>query len=412
MAQGMEAHRDVLRRYNGNNMVKNGSTVADRVLYRDVLLKPNDNHVKGSYGTHANTKSGALNMVKRPNGDTRQKGTWLPKRVAKRMVSVDGEEPWRDAGVLYGGEKKLEDQEAAMGSSGSGGSQATAASEFNDDDSTSGDDDCINHGLGNDNDFEFFNEDLEEENINNENILQKILERMHSEEFPDVSNISPTHVQKIAAEFIMEEEQSRCMPRLSLQDANYIERRFGVGETTKAHQQASHQEYSEKTSFRHTKAKANINDSPGKQEIRFEQVLCPTETVPIRRTTREDLIRANSILNTEILAEDGPGTHDLFRLAKFTLVHACRKHRSKVEQRPRWRFTCHRVIDVFTPVKRNRNGRGFLFVRYSEVSNPKELERKVDNAFIADHKIYANISKYYRNEKKKNETMTTGQGRS
>ncbi|KAK7276252.1 hypothetical protein RIF29_17390 [Crotalaria pallida] len=63
-----------------------------------------------------------------------------------------------------------------------------------------------------------------------------------------------------------------------------------------------------KPSFRHTKAKANINDSPGKQ-VRFEKVLCPTGTVPIRRTTREDLIRANSSLNTEILAEDSPGTH-------------------------------------------------------------------------------------------------------
>ncbi|KAK7273947.1 hypothetical protein RIF29_15015 [Crotalaria pallida] len=234
MAQGMEAHRDVLRRYNGNNMVKNGSTVADKVLYRDVLLKPNDNYVKGSHGTHANTKSGALNMVKRPDGDTRQKGTWLPKgwlkgwfRLMERShggeainrvvkVMIDGEifdirileEPFVDF-LTFRGKKKLEDQEAAMGSSGFGGSQATAASEFNDDDSTSGDDDCINHGLGNDNDFEFFNEDLEEENINNENILQKNLERMHTEEFPDVSNISLTHVQKIAAEFIMEEEQFR-----------------------------------------------------------------------------------------------------------------------------------------------------------------------------------------------------------
>ncbi|KAK7276255.1 hypothetical protein RIF29_17393 [Crotalaria pallida] len=49
-----------------------------------------------------------------------------------------------------------------------------------------------------------------------------------------------------------------------------------------------------------------MNSSPGKQEIRFEKVLCPIGTVSIRRTTREDLIRAKSLLNTGILAEDGP----------------------------------------------------------------------------------------------------------
>ena len=39
---------------------------------------------------------------------------------------------------------------------------------------------------------------------------------------------------------------------------------------------------------------------------------CPAGTVPIRRTTKEYLIGAKSLLNAHIQTQDNPGTHVSF----------------------------------------------------------------------------------------------------
>ncbi|KAK7291117.1 hypothetical protein RIF29_06016 [Crotalaria pallida] len=72
-----------------------------------------------------------------------------------------------------------------------------------------------------------------------------------------------------------------------------------------------------------------------------------------------------------------------------------------------------RVVDVFAPEKRNRSGKRFAFIRYSDVVFEKELKRKLDNAFIGGQRIFANIAKYSRNEEvRKNEEVRRNDMRS
>ena len=46
--------------------------------------------------------------------------------------------------------------------------------------------------------------------------------------------------------------------------------------------------------------------------IGLKEGSCPTGTVPIRRTTKEYLIGAKSLLNAHIQTQDNPGTHVSF----------------------------------------------------------------------------------------------------
>ncbi|XP_061338521.1 protein neprosin-like [Gastrolobium bilobum] len=66
-----------------------------------------------------------------------------------------------------------------------------------------------------------------------------------------------------------------------------------------------------KPSFRDTTTKVNSHNlSTRPTKIGLEKNMCPRGTVPIRRTTKEDLIRAKSLSNINgILTKDLPGRH-------------------------------------------------------------------------------------------------------
>ncbi|GKV51190.1 hypothetical protein SLEP1_g57860 [Rubroshorea leprosula] len=63
-----------------------------------------------------------------------------------------------------------------------------------------------------------------------------------------------------------------------------------------------------------------------------------------------------------------------------------------------------RVYAIYSPPRRNRNGRRFGFVRYLNVKDEKELERKLDQIRIRGHKIWVNIAMYPKEEVKERET--------
>ncbi|GKV00720.1 hypothetical protein SLEP1_g13361 [Rubroshorea leprosula] len=63
-----------------------------------------------------------------------------------------------------------------------------------------------------------------------------------------------------------------------------------------------------------------------------------------------------------------------------------------------------RVFAIYSPPRRSRNGRRFGFVRYLNVKDEKELERKLDQIRIRGHKIWVNIAKYPSKEVKERET--------
>ncbi|PNX76558.1 hypothetical protein L195_g032511, partial [Trifolium pratense] len=50
------------------------------------------------------------------------------------------------------------------------------------------------------------------------------------------------------------------------------------------------------------KEKTSVKNSPTKSIFELDEVECPTETVPIQRTTKDDFIRAKSLWNDTILA--------------------------------------------------------------------------------------------------------------
>ncbi|GKV45281.1 hypothetical protein SLEP1_g52387 [Rubroshorea leprosula] len=63
-----------------------------------------------------------------------------------------------------------------------------------------------------------------------------------------------------------------------------------------------------------------------------------------------------------------------------------------------------RVFAIYSPSRRRRNGRRFDFIRYLNVKDEKELERKLDQIRIRGHKIWVNIAKYPTEEVKERET--------
>lgn len=57
-----------------------------------------------------------------------------------------------------------------------------------------------------------------------------------------------------------------------------------------------------------------------------------------------------------------------------------------------------RVVDVFIPNKKNKEGKSFGFVRFTEVAYPMELEKRLDQLWIGSYKIRANCTRYHRLE--------------
>ncbi|XP_027368487.1 uncharacterized protein LOC113874463 [Abrus precatorius] len=64
-----------------------------------------------------------------------------------------------------------------------------------------------------------------------------------------------------------------------------------------------------KPSFQKSIEKTGAKNSSTRFKVLLEKYSCPTGTVPIRRTTKEDLIRAKSLFNYHMLTKDHPGTH-------------------------------------------------------------------------------------------------------
>lgn len=55
-----------------------------------------------------------------------------------------------------------------------------------------------------------------------------------------------------------------------------------------------------------------------------------------------------------------------------------------------------KVVDVFVPGKRNKEGKAFGFVRFKDVWYPNELERRLDQIWIGTYKIKANYTRFTR----------------
>ncbi|XP_047171054.1 uncharacterized protein LOC124839324 [Vigna umbellata] len=55
--------------------------------------------------------------------------------------------------------------------------------------------------------------------------------------------------------------------------------------------------------------KSSMKTLANKPNFNFEKVQCPKGSIPIRRTTKEDLIREKQLLKNSILLQDMPGVH-------------------------------------------------------------------------------------------------------
>ncbi|TKY56704.1 hypothetical protein E2542_SST21150 [Spatholobus suberectus] len=64
-----------------------------------------------------------------------------------------------------------------------------------------------------------------------------------------------------------------------------------------------------KPNFQKSIEKTSVKNSLARPIFRLKKVKCPTGTVPIRRTTKNDLIRDKSLLNDHIMTQGNPGTH-------------------------------------------------------------------------------------------------------
>ncbi|KAK7255912.1 hypothetical protein RIF29_29340 [Crotalaria pallida] len=58
-----------------------------------------------------------------------------------------------------------------------------------------------------------------------------------------------------------------------------------------------------------------------------------------------------------------------------------------------------RVVDVFIPLKRNKIGDRFAFIRYQHVRDSKDLEKQLDKMIIGSTKVFVNLTKFNRNDK-------------
>ncbi|GKV42304.1 hypothetical protein SLEP1_g49718 [Rubroshorea leprosula] len=66
-----------------------------------------------------------------------------------------------------------------------------------------------------------------------------------------------------------------------------------------------------------------------------------------------------------------------------------------------------RVFDIYSPPRRSRNGSRFGFVRFLGVKDRKELERKLDNIWIGDCKLWVNYPRYNDIQQKGREIKTS-----
>lgn len=57
------------------------------------------------------------------------------------------------------------------------------------------------------------------------------------------------------------------------------------------------------------------------------------------------------------------------------------------------------VVDVYIPLKRNKSGRRFGFVRFMNNGDPEGLEKRLGNIWIGTYKLSVNISRFARNER-------------
>lgn len=66
-----------------------------------------------------------------------------------------------------------------------------------------------------------------------------------------------------------------------------------------------------KSNFEDTQTKVQADDTFKYSNIGLENELCPEGTIPVQRTTKEDLIRANRVSNpfASILTKDDRGSH-------------------------------------------------------------------------------------------------------
>ncbi|GKV45752.1 hypothetical protein SLEP1_g52803 [Rubroshorea leprosula] len=62
-----------------------------------------------------------------------------------------------------------------------------------------------------------------------------------------------------------------------------------------------------------------------------------------------------------------------------------------------------RVYAIYSPRRRNRNGNRFGFVRFLDVKDKKELERKLDQIWVGDRKLWVNIPHFDALQKKEME---------
>lgn len=60
-----------------------------------------------------------------------------------------------------------------------------------------------------------------------------------------------------------------------------------------------------------------------------------------------------------------------------------------------------KVVDVYVPRKKNKDGKAFGFVRFKEVLYPYELERRLDQIWIGSYKLRANCSRFHRQKEDK-----------
>lgn len=55
-----------------------------------------------------------------------------------------------------------------------------------------------------------------------------------------------------------------------------------------------------------------------------------------------------------------------------------------------------KVVDVFIPKKKNKEGKSFGFVRFKGVAYPLELEKRLDQLWIGSYKMKVNSNRFVR----------------
>ncbi|XP_014490458.1 uncharacterized protein LOC106753177 [Vigna radiata var. radiata] len=76
--------------------------------------------------------------------------------------------------------------------------------------------------------------------------------------------------------------------------------------------------------------KSSMKNLATKPNFKLEKVKCPKGSIPVRRTTKEDLIREKQLLNMSIFVKDIPGVHlaELALSSKFSPYYGVRGYNS------------------------------------------------------------------------------------